>query len=99
MKNNKLIISVSQLIVDKQILSDELDRASFVINNSSTIEDDFIKFLSGSRDGAYEYIEDVQEAILALSESMAQDDTDKIDNAYRNLMSFLPSENIKEVDK
>jgi hypothetical protein len=98
-KNTKLISSVGQLIVDKKIISDELDRMSFVINNSSTIENDFIKFLSESRDGAYEYIEDVQSAILDLHNSMGQDDEDKIDVAYKNLLNFLPTTNDMGADK
>ena len=92
-KNTKLISSVGQLIVDKKIISDELDRMSFVINNSSTIENDFIKFLSDSRDGAYEYIEDVQSAIFDLYTSMSEDNEDKIDMAYKNLLNFLPTTN------
>jgi hypothetical protein len=63
-KNIKLYSVIAQLVVDKQIMSDEISKLSFMANNAPAIENDFVKFLSDSRASAYEYIEDVQAALL-----------------------------------
>jgi hypothetical protein len=93
-KNLKLYSVIAQLAVDKQIMSDEISKLSFMANNAPSIENDFIKFLSDSRSSAYEYIEDVQATLLELkslvdSNSSASD----IDACYKKLISLLPSEN------
>jgi biopolymer transport protein ExbB/TolQ len=97
-KNNKLISVVAQLFVDKSVLSEEIDRLSFIVNNGPSIENDFIKFLSDSRDGAYEYIEKVQTAIEALYKAMESDKESEIDRTYKELLKFLPSKNMDVVE-
>lgn len=97
-KNNKLISVVAQLFVDKSVLSEEVDRLSFIANNGPSIENDFIKFLSDSRDGAYEYIEKVQTAIEALYKAMESDKESEIDRTYKELLKFLPSKNMDVVE-
>ena len=97
-KNNKLISVVAQLFVDKNVLSEEIDRLSFIVNNGPSIENDFIKFLSDSRDGAYEYIEKVQTAIEALYKAMESDKESEIDRTYKELLKFLPSKNMDVVE-
>lgn len=97
-KNNKIISVVAQLFVDKSILSEEIDRLSFIVNNGPSIENDFIKFLSDSRDGAYEYIEKVQTAIEALYKAMESDKENEIDRTYKELLKFLPSKNMDVVE-
>jgi hypothetical protein len=79
-------------------LSEEIDRLSFIVNNGPSIENDFIKFLSDSRDGAYEYIEQVQTAIEALYKAMESDKENEIDKAYKELLKFLPSKNMDVVE-
>jgi hypothetical protein len=93
-KNIKLYSVIAQLVVDKQIMSDEISKLSFMANNAPGIENDFIKFLSDSRASAYEYIEDVQVTLSELkllveSNGSASD----IDACYKKLISLLPSEN------
>jgi biopolymer transport protein ExbB/TolQ len=97
-KNTKLISVVAQLFVDKNVMSEELDRLSFVVNNGPSIENDFIKFLSDSRDSAYEYIEKVQAAIEALYKAMESDKSSEIDKSYKELIKFLPSKNMDTVE-
>jgi len=97
-KNNKFISVIAQLFVDKNVLSEEMDRLSFIVNNGPSIENDFIKFLSDSRDGAYEYIEQVQTAIEALYKAMESDKENEIDRAYKELLKFLPSKNMDVVE-
>lgn len=75
-------------------MSDEIEKLSFVVNNGPTIENDFIKFLSESRESAYEYIAEVQDAIVALEKSMQLDDHNEIDKRYKELLKFLPSKNM-----
>jgi len=93
-KNIKLYSVIAQLVIDKQIMSDEISKLSFMANNAPGIENDFIKFLSDSRASAYEYIEDVQVTLSELkllveSNGSASD----IDACYQKLISLLPSEN------
>ena len=98
LKNNKLISVVAQLFIDKSVLSEEVERLSFIVNNGPSIENDFIKFLSDSRDSAYEYIEEVQAAIEALYKAMESDKESEIDKRYKELLKFLPSKNMDVVE-
>lgn len=47
-------------------------------------------FLSDSRDAAFEYIEDVQNAIAELKVATESLDQTNIDQAYAKLIAFLP---------
>jgi hypothetical protein len=92
-KTTKLYAAIAQLVVDKQILSDEVKRLSFMANNSPAIENDFIKFLSDSRDSAYDYIEDVQATLLELKDLVDSDGSElEVDMCYQKLINLLPSE-------
>jgi hypothetical protein len=55
--------------------------------------DGFLRFVSESRDWAFEYIEDVQASILYYQKALSQEDADAISKALEKLMSFLPEEN------
>jgi hypothetical protein len=90
-RNRRLILTVAQLIVDKNAIADELDKVSFLSNNSIDIENGFIKFLSQSRDSAFQYIEDVQKNISELQSAMESGDDDRIDASYNKLISLMPS--------
>jgi hypothetical protein len=98
LKNTKLLSLVTQFFVDKSVLSEEVDRLSILVNNGPAIENDFIKFLSDSRNSAYEYIEDVQLAIEKLYKAMESDKENDIDKAYKRLLEFLPSKNMDVVE-
>lgn len=97
-KNTKFISVIAQLFIDKNVLSEEVERLSFIVNNGPSIENDFIKFLSDSRDSAYEYIEEVQTAIEALYKAMESDKENEIDKKYKELLKFLPSKNMDVVE-
>ena len=64
-KNKKLYIEITQIALDKAIISqrlkEELDK-----KESESIEqsEGFLKFISQSRDWAFDYIEQVQAALL-----------------------------------
>lgn len=56
-------------------------------------ENDFIKFLSQTREDAFEYIAKVQSGIAEfISATDAKDDV-RVLSAYQELISFLPSDN------
>jgi DNA repair exonuclease SbcCD ATPase subunit len=53
-----------QALIDKNIIMSEYNKVLQALENKKLEEsDDFIKFLSDSRDWAFEYIEDAQEKI------------------------------------
>jgi hypothetical protein len=98
LSNIKLTTSVAQLTIDKQTIGEELDRLSFISSNSVDIENGFIKFLSETRDSAYEYIENVQEAIAELQSAMESGSEGDIAVAYKKLIDFLPSSSTGMID-
>jgi uncharacterized membrane protein len=98
LRNTKLTLSVTQLTIDKQVLGEELDRLSFISSNSVDIENGFIKFLSETRDSAYEYIENVQGSIAELQAAMESGNEEDIAVAYKKLLDFLPSSSTGMID-
>jgi hypothetical protein len=84
-----LEVSMNQALISENI---------GVINNGKYVHQDvadsdgFLKFLSDSREWAFGYIEEVQEAILKLSDAMQSGNEDKIHVAYIHLMTYLPTE-------
>jgi hypothetical protein len=93
LKHKRSLAVVAQLVIDKTTLLDELSKANFIAENSSDLNDGFIKFLSESRDTAFEYISDVQASIESLKRAMDLRDEAMITESYTKLISFLPSEN------
>jgi hypothetical protein len=93
LKHKRSLAIIAQLVIDKTTLLDELSKANFITDNSSDLNDGFIKFLSESRDMAFEYISDVQESIESLKRAMDLRDEAMITESYTKLISFLPSEN------
>jgi hypothetical protein len=65
MRKRRLILEIVQLQIDKQILTHRL-KEEIEKRNSADIEntDGFLKFISQSRDWAFDYIEQVQAALL-----------------------------------
>jgi hypothetical protein len=98
LRNTKLTATIGQLIVDKQTLGDELDRLSFISSNSADIENGFIKFLSETRETAYEYIQDVQTSIAELKDAIESGNEEDIAVAYKKLIDFLPSSSTGMID-
>jgi hypothetical protein len=64
----KLKKSLSKLFIEKTLLQEYIDSTKSIIDEKnfedSAHKENFIKFLSDSRDWAYKYIEDVQEGLL-----------------------------------
>lgn len=107
-KYKRLASANLQALFDLQLMKNELERAATEINNVKLEKDDgFVKFLSQSRDWAYEYIATTQEAInkfnADMEETLASDlkpaqKLAKIKDINAELKNILPEEdkNIKE---
>jgi hypothetical protein len=84
-----------QSVFDKEEL---LKKFEEFVNDQSVkaIEetDGFVRFISQSRDWAFEYIEDVQKAIQVLSET-PRSNRAQYNEAYKRVLSFIPDETIK----
>lgn len=98
LKFNKSVQVSTQLFVDRVALQEEIDRLSFINSNSTDIENGFVKFLSESREQAFAYIEEVQDAIVSIKVAMDLNDEALISEAYTKLISFLPSDSADVVD-
>ena len=91
---DKLLKSVLQLEADKIIILDKLEKISSELEVKKLENtDEFVAFLSQSRDWAFEYIEDVQIAIKYLKNAMSTDNKEEITLAYAHLFELLPKEN------
>jgi hypothetical protein len=92
-KKRNIAKMLFQTAIDKNLLAnklnEELDRK---YNKPIDQTEGFIKFLSDSRDSAFEYIEDVQAAIINLRSAMKLGTSDDITKAYQNLMFFVPKD-------
>jgi hypothetical protein len=86
----KMVMSVAQLILDKKSLEKRLDMA--YLENSKEANEGFIKFLSDSRQAAFDYIENVQKSIQNYLSAVESQDQDGIVTARMELFSHLPEE-------
>jgi hypothetical protein len=69
---NKINKSFTKLLISHKSLQDFIDSNNIEFKNESDIhKENFIKFLSDSRDWAYEYIENVQKSIDGIVEKTA----------------------------
>ena len=104
LNNKRLRRDVAQLTLDKITLYSQLDQMS-VGNQNKSLEqtDGFVKFISESREWAFVYIENVQEAleeyrqiadVVPISKDMTVEQAEKLSEAYDKIMSFLPEENL-----
>jgi hypothetical protein len=82
----------AQLLVDRAALQEEVSRLSFINSNSADLENGFVKFLSQSREEAFSYIEEVQDAIFSIKIAIDLNDETLLSEAYTKLISFLPSD-------
>jgi hypothetical protein len=95
---NKSAQISTQLFIDRVALQEEIDRLSFINSNSTDLENGFVKFLSESREQAFAYIEEVQDAIVSIKVAMDLNDEVLISEAYTKLINFLPSDSIDVVE-
>lgn len=86
----KMIKVIAQLILDKEVLADKLDRT--ILENSKEVNEGFIKFLSDSRQAAFDYIEDVQKAVQNYLTATHNGNNDEIVTARMELFSYLPED-------
>jgi hypothetical protein len=98
LKQTKLLESIAQLWVDQQELLKEIERLSVPAEDQGEFNGGFLRFLSDSREMAFNYISEVQLAINKLDSAMLRGNEEKIAEAYKELISFLPSENQDVVD-
>jgi len=93
-RNKKITAKLLEISMNQALLAENIGS----INNGKYMQQDvadpdgFLKFLSDSREWAFGYIEEVQEAILKLSDAMQSGNEDKIHVAYIHLMTYLPKE-------
>lgn len=95
---------VRQLTLDKAIIMTELAKIVDAQSNKGVEETEgFLKFVSDSREWAFQYIEDVQNAleeyrqiadIIPISKDMTVEQAEKLSAAYDKVMSFLPADNL-----
>lgn len=94
----------AQLEVDRNVYFEELSK-HLATQDSQAIEETqgFMRFISESRDKAFEYINNVQEAleeyrriadIVPLSHDMTTEQAIELSRTYDNLMDFLPKEDL-----
>lgn len=82
---------IAQLIVDKEILVDKVDE--LVAMSSKEFNDGFIKFISESRESAFQYIEEVQVSIKNYLNAINLGTQDDVVAARMELFNHLPEEN------
>lgn len=92
-KYSNLIKICAKTMMDIEVLQNELSIANNLYTN-----DDFIKFISQSRDSAYKYIEEIQEALKDFVEKADHiirnpDISPNTVLSYKRLVDMLPKEN------
>ena len=94
-KNRRLTARATQATIDRMAAMDMLHNLMDEQQNTSVEQTDgFIKFISDSRDWAFTYIEDVQQALMAYDVALNTDDAKIINEAYKKLISFLPEDDV-----
>lgn len=94
-KNRKLSNEIRNLEVEKYSL---LLRLTELTNekDSTQVEstEGFLRFISESRDWAFQYIEDIQAALDSYDAALHTDDAKIINEAYKKLIDFLPQDDV-----
>lgn len=98
LRYDRVLSTLTQLLIDKAAMSEEIDRLQFLQENSNDIENGFIKFLSESREQAFAYIEQVQVSISDLQDAMGSGSDENIAIAYQKLINLLPDNSTDMVD-
>lgn len=79
-------------ITEVEMLKDRIDQ--IVLSASDEANENFIKFLSDSRDWAFAYIEETQAVILEYRAATILNDKTAIETAQEKLFSMLPDDDI-----
>ena len=105
----KLKKSLSKLFIEKTLLQEYVELTKSVVDEKnfedSVHKENFIKFLSDSRDWAYKYIEDVQEGLLTFVNGIEPeisyfDEYGEVGSAYPHYHSMKKiSQEYKELKK
>lgn len=100
----RLTLELIQSKVDAATLVEQIQKMADAQGNKAIEETDgFLRFLSESRDWAFQYIEDVQVAIeeyrqiadvIPISKDMSLQQAEQLSGAYDRLVAFLPEENL-----
>lgn len=94
-KNRRLTARATQATIDRMAATEMLYNLIDERQNASVEQTDgFIKFISESRDWAFTYIEDVQQALMVYDVALSTDDAKIINEAYKKLLSFLPEDDV-----
>ena len=92
----KLIGIIAQLLIDKEVITEKINDLNAM--TSKEFSDGFIKFISDSRDAAFEYIENAQLIIKNYLGALESKDDDGATVYRMELVSLLPT-NDSEPDK
>lgn len=87
-KYRKMIKIIAQQIIDREIIVEKMDSMEMQLSKENN--NGFIKFLSESRQSAYDYIEQVQESIKNYIVALENNNDDEILTARMELFSHLP---------
>jgi hypothetical protein len=104
-KNIRMAGKLVQAVVDKNTIANQLNQVTSNKKIKDIEEKDgFIKFLSDSRDSAFEYIEEVQKTVYLFKDDLepiveayrdsgtASESMQKVVRAYDNVISLLPAD-------
>jgi hypothetical protein len=90
-KNRRMVKTIIELHVQRGALEDLISLHATRQDSPSEQGDGFIKFLSDSREWAFNYIDNVQNTILVLKEKY--DNKKAIDESLKELFKMLPDNN------
>lgn len=93
LKARSYLATSAQLAVDKITLFEQLAKMVEERDTKSVEETEgFVRFLSDSREWAFDYIDDIQQALTAYDVALSTDNASIINDAYKKLISFLPED-------
>jgi hypothetical protein len=90
-KNRRLVKNVIELHIERSALEDMISTQALGREEPIDQNDGFVKFLSDSREWAFNYIDNVQNTILVLKEKY--DNKKALDESLKELFDMLPKEN------
>jgi hypothetical protein len=95
-KNKKLKLQIVHGEIEKSALISHIEQLESAKDSAEAESTEgFLKFVSQSRDWAFTYIEDVQQALTVYDVALNTDDAKIINDAYNKLISFLPDDVVK----
>ena len=88
--NRRLTVAATQAEMDRIMTMIQLEKAQ----SSNDVEktDGFLKFVSESREWAFGYIEQVQEAIKEYDVALSNQNPTEMNEAYKKLIAMLPED-------